>query len=128
MACALAPSIDVLVAARAVQGVAGALLVPSSLAVIVNTFSESERGAAIGSWTAWGAIAGVLGPLAGGELLAIGSWRWIFLINVPLRARLPVADPVRDSPFRAALARRRAGSTFAARCCARSVSAAPCSR
>ncbi len=83
VACALAPSIDALVAARAVQGVAGALLVPSSLAVIVNTFSESERGAAIGSWTAWGAIAGVLGPLAGGELLAIGSWRWIFLINVP---------------------------------------------
>jgi MFS family permease len=52
--------------------------------VIVNTFPESERGAAIGSWTAWGAIAGVLGPLAGGELLAIASWRWIFLMNVPL--------------------------------------------
>jgi EmrB/QacA subfamily drug resistance transporter len=82
--CALAPSIGVLVAARALQGLAGALLVPSSLAVIVNTFPEDERGAAIGSWTAWGAIAGVLGPLAGGELLAIGSWRWIFLINVPL--------------------------------------------
>jgi MFS family permease len=84
VACALAPSIEALVAARAVQGIAGALLVPSSLAVIVNTFPESERGAAIGSWTAWGAIAGVLGPLAGGELLAIASWRWIFLINVPL--------------------------------------------
>ncbi|HWY90746.1 MAG TPA: DHA2 family efflux MFS transporter permease subunit [Solirubrobacteraceae bacterium] len=84
--CAAAPSIGVLVAARALQGVAGALLVPSSLAVIVNTFSESERGAAIGSWTAWGAIAGVLGPLLGGELLAIGSWRWLFLINVPLVA------------------------------------------
>jgi EmrB/QacA subfamily drug resistance transporter len=84
MACALAPSIGVLVAARAVQGVAGALLVPSSLAVIVNTFPEDERGKAIGSWTAWGAIAGVLGPLAGGELLALASWRWIFLMNVPL--------------------------------------------
>jgi EmrB/QacA subfamily drug resistance transporter len=82
--CAAAPSIGVLVAARAIQGVAGALLVPSSLAVIVNTFPASERGAAIGSWTAWGAIAGVLGPLAGGELLAIASWRWIFLMNVPL--------------------------------------------
>ena len=82
--CALAPSIGVLVAARALQGVAGALLVPSSLAVIVNTFPESERGAAIGSWTAWGAIAGVLGPLAGGELLALGSWRLIFLMNIPL--------------------------------------------
>ena len=82
--CALAPSVGVLVAARALQGVAGALLVPSSLAVIVNTFSEDERGAAIGSWTAWGAIAGVLGPLLGGELLALGSWRLIFLINIPL--------------------------------------------
>jgi EmrB/QacA subfamily drug resistance transporter len=84
LACALSPTIGVLVLARALQGVAGALLVPSSLAVIVNTFPESERGGAIGSWTAWGAIAGVLGPLAGGELLALGSWRWLFVINVPL--------------------------------------------
>jgi EmrB/QacA subfamily drug resistance transporter len=84
LACAISPSIGVLVGARAVQGVAGALLVPSSLAVIVNTFPASERGKAIGSWTAWGAIAGVLGPLAGGELLALTSWRWIFLMNVPL--------------------------------------------
>ncbi|HTB70265.1 MAG TPA: MFS transporter [Solirubrobacteraceae bacterium] len=86
LACALAPSIGVLVAARALQGVAGALLVPSSLAVIVNTFPADERGGAIGTWTAWGAIAGVLGPLAGGELLALASWRWIFVINVPLAA------------------------------------------
>jgi EmrB/QacA subfamily drug resistance transporter len=84
LAAALAPGVGALVAARALQGVAGALLVPSSLAVIVNTFPQSERGAAIGSWTAWGAMFGVLGPLAGGELLAIASWRWIFLINVPL--------------------------------------------
>ncbi|HEX3909699.1 MAG TPA: MFS transporter [Solirubrobacteraceae bacterium] len=84
--CAASPSIGVLVAARALQGVAGALLVPSSLAVIVNTFPASERGGAIGTWTAWGAITGVLGPLAGGELLAIASWRWIFVINVPLAA------------------------------------------
>ena len=83
LACAVAPTIGTLVAARAVQGVAGALLVPSSLAVIVHTFPASERGAAIGSWTAWGAIAGVLGPLVGGELLAIASWRWLFVINVP---------------------------------------------
>jgi EmrB/QacA subfamily drug resistance transporter len=84
LACALSPSIGALVVARAVQGIAGALLVPSSLAVIMNTFSESERGGAIGSWTAWGAIAGVLGPLVAGELLALGSWRLIFLINIPL--------------------------------------------
>jgi EmrB/QacA subfamily drug resistance transporter len=82
--CALSPSIGVLIGARAVQGVFGALLTPSSLAVIVNTFSEEERGPAIGTWTAYGAIAGVLGPLVGGELLAIASWRWVFLINVPL--------------------------------------------
>jgi EmrB/QacA subfamily drug resistance transporter len=84
LGAAVAPSIGALVAARAVQGVFGALLVPSSLAVIVNTFPASERGGAIGSWTAWGAIFGVLGPLAGGELLAVASWRWIFLINIPL--------------------------------------------
>jgi EmrB/QacA subfamily drug resistance transporter len=84
VACALAPSIGVLVATRALQGCAGALLVPSSLAVIVNTFTAEERGAAIGSWTAWGAIAGILGPLVGGELLALGDWRWVFLVNVPL--------------------------------------------
>jgi len=86
LACALSPTIGVLVAARALQGIAGALLVPSSLAVIVNTFGAKERGGAIGTWTAWGAIAGVLGPLAGGELLAVASWRWIFVINVPLAA------------------------------------------
>ena len=82
--CAIAPIIGFLVAARALQGVAGALLVPSSLAVIVNTFPPDERGAAIGTWTAWGSISTALGPLAGGELLAIASWRWIFVVNVPL--------------------------------------------
>jgi EmrB/QacA subfamily drug resistance transporter len=82
--CAIAPTIETLIAARALQGIAGALLTPSALAVIVNTFSESERGRAIGSWTAWGGIATVVGPLAGGELLAIASWRWIFIINLPL--------------------------------------------
>lgn len=84
--CALSPSIVFLVGARALQGVAGALLVPSSLAVIVRTFPRAERGAAIGSWTAWGAIASVLGPLAGGELLALASWRWIFVLNIPFVA------------------------------------------
>ncbi len=85
-ACALAPSAGALIAARGVQGVAGALLVPSALAVIVNTFPDDERGPAIGSWTAWGAIAAVLGPLAGGELLGVASWRWVFLVNLPFAA------------------------------------------
>jgi EmrB/QacA subfamily drug resistance transporter len=84
--CALAPTIGALIAARALQGVASALLTPSALAVIVATFREEERGPAIGSWTAWGGIATVLGPLIGGELLAISSWRSIFLINIPLVA------------------------------------------
>ena len=74
--CAIAPSIGFLIAARALQGIAGALLVPSSLAVIVATFPEQERGPAIGTWTAFGAIATIIGPLGGGALLAVVSWRW----------------------------------------------------
>jgi EmrB/QacA subfamily drug resistance transporter len=82
--CALAPSIGLLIAFRALQGVAGALLTPSSLAVIVATFSQRERGPAIGTWTAWGTIAGALGPLVAGAILNVASWRWIFVINLPL--------------------------------------------
>jgi EmrB/QacA subfamily drug resistance transporter len=81
--CAVAPSIEVLVAARALQGVFGALLTPSALAVIVSAFPPSERGMAIGSWTAWSGIAFVIGPLAGGWLVDVASWRWIFAVNVP---------------------------------------------
>src|SRR5205823_890104 len=84
VACALAPTIGVLIAARALQGAAGALLTPSSLAIIVAAFSPKERGAAIGSWTAWGGIAGIIGPLAGGWIVDQVSWRWIFALNVPL--------------------------------------------
>jgi EmrB/QacA subfamily drug resistance transporter len=82
--CALAPSIGLLIAFRALQGVAGALLTPSSLAVIVATFRERERGPAIGTWTAWGTIAGALGPLVAGLILNVASWRWIFVINLPV--------------------------------------------
>jgi EmrB/QacA subfamily drug resistance transporter len=83
LACAVAPSVGVLVAARVLQGAFGALLVPSTLAIIIATFPEAERGAAIGSWTAWTGISTVVGPLAGGALIDSGSWRWIFLLNVP---------------------------------------------
>lgn len=83
LACAVAPSIELLVAARALQGAAGALLTPSALAVIIATFPGDERGPAIGTWTAWGGIFTIVGPLAGGELIALASWRWIFLVNVP---------------------------------------------
>jgi MFS family permease len=65
--CALAPTIGLLVALRALQGIVGALLTPSSLAVIVATFPARERGPAIGTWTAWGRIAGALGPLVAGS-------------------------------------------------------------
>jgi EmrB/QacA subfamily drug resistance transporter len=81
--CALAPSIEVLVAGRVLQGVFGALLTPSALAVIVAAFPPDQRGAAVGSWTAWSGIAAVLGPLVGGQLIDAASWRWIFAINVP---------------------------------------------
>jgi EmrB/QacA subfamily drug resistance transporter len=84
LACAVAPTIETLIAARALQGAAGALVTPSSLAIIVGAFAPSERGAAIGSWTAWGGIAAIVGPLAGGWIVDQASWRWIFALNVPL--------------------------------------------
>jgi EmrB/QacA subfamily drug resistance transporter len=84
LACALAPTIETLIAARALQGAAGALVTPSSLAIIVGAFARSERGAAIGAWTAWGGIAAIVGPLVGGWMVDQVSWRWIFAINVPL--------------------------------------------
>ena len=82
--CALSPSIGVLIVARALQGVSGALLTPAALAIIVAVFPKQERGAAIGKWTAWGGIGVLAGPLLGGQIVDSASWRWIFLINVPI--------------------------------------------
>jgi EmrB/QacA subfamily drug resistance transporter len=102
--CAVAPTIEVLVAGRALQGVFGALLMPSALAVIVANFPPDERGGAIGSWTAWGGIATVIGPLVGGWLIDVASWRWIFAINVPfviatvIIVRMAVAERPREGP------------------------------
>jgi EmrB/QacA subfamily drug resistance transporter len=81
--CAIAPDAVLLIVARALQGIAGALLVPSSLALITAVFDDAERGAAIGSWTAWTGVAFVVGPLGGGAMIEFMSWRWIFAINVP---------------------------------------------
>jgi EmrB/QacA subfamily drug resistance transporter len=84
--CAAAPDRNSLIAFRGIQGIAGALLTPASLAVITSCFSGAERGAAIGTWTAWSGISTVIGPLFGGWLIGITSWRAIFLINVPIAA------------------------------------------
>jgi EmrB/QacA subfamily drug resistance transporter len=86
VASALAPSVGFLIGARALQGAAAALLTPASLAIIVGAFPEKTRGAAIGAWTAWGGIASIFGPLAGGLIVDAASWRWIFALNVPLIA------------------------------------------
>lgn len=84
LACAVAPSIEVLIAARALQGAFGALLVPSSLAIITSVFGPDERPAAIGTWTAGTSAAIAIGPPIGGLLVDALSWRVIFAMNVPL--------------------------------------------
>jgi EmrB/QacA subfamily drug resistance transporter len=84
--CALAPNAEILIAARVVQGIGGALLTPGSLAIIEATFHPDDRGRAIGAWSALGGIAGAVGPLVGGWLIEAVSWRAIFFINIPLGA------------------------------------------
>ncbi|MDQ3631860.1 MAG: MFS transporter [Actinomycetota bacterium] len=82
--CAAAPTIEVLVAARALQGVSGALLTPAALAILIAVFPPGERGKAIGTWTAWGGVGMLLGPVLGGQIVDATSWRVVFAINVPL--------------------------------------------
>jgi len=86
VACGFAPTIETLIAFRGLQGVGAALLVPGSLAIISATFPDSERGKAIGTWSALTSITMVIGPLVGGGLIEYVSWRAIFFINVPLAA------------------------------------------
>jgi EmrB/QacA subfamily drug resistance transporter len=99
--CAIAPTGTALILSRGLQGMAGAILTPAGLAVITMTFGGEERGAAIGSWTAWTGVAFVIGPLVGGWLITHGSWRWVFLINVPIAiatlALVAYAVPRRDT-------------------------------
>jgi len=87
--CAVAPTNEFLIVARALQGVAGALLVPSSLALIIAAFSGEKQSRAIGIWTAWTGMAFLIGPLLGGFLVDFSSWRYIFAINlIPIVATI----------------------------------------
>jgi EmrB/QacA subfamily drug resistance transporter len=82
--CATAPNIELLIAARALQGVGGALLTPGSLAILEASFVPGERGRVIGAWSGLGGAATALGPFVGGFLITAVSWRLIFLINAPI--------------------------------------------
>jgi EmrB/QacA subfamily drug resistance transporter len=82
--CGLAPTADILIAARILQGVGAALLTPGSLAMIQGAFVPDDRARAIGSWSGLGSIAAAVGPFVGGALVQYADWRWIFLINLPL--------------------------------------------
>jgi EmrB/QacA subfamily drug resistance transporter len=84
--CGFAPDIRHLIAARALQGIGGALLVPGSLAIISATFPITERGKAIGTWSGFTGITAAIGPVLGGWLVQHLSWRWVFFINLPIAA------------------------------------------
>jgi EmrB/QacA subfamily drug resistance transporter len=85
-ACALAPDFGILVSGRLLQGVGAAMLAPNSLAVLGQSFSGAAKGRAVGIWAATAAVAGAIGPVLGGWLIDLGSWRAIFLINLPIAA------------------------------------------
>ncbi|MCW2602103.1 MAG: drug resistance transporter, EmrB/QacA subfamily [Pseudonocardiales bacterium] len=84
--CALAPSIEVLIAARALQGVGAALLTPGSLAILSASIAPDDRAKAVGAWSGLTGVAGAIGPFVGGWLVENASWRWAFAINIPLGA------------------------------------------
>jgi EmrB/QacA subfamily drug resistance transporter len=85
-ACGLAPRVGVLIAGRAVQGMAAALLVPDSLAILSAAYPPARRGRAIGAWSGWTGITAAVGPLVGGWLVDHASWRWVFFLNIPVAA------------------------------------------
>src|SRR2546428_4649288 len=89
--CALAPNLPLLVVARVLQGAAGALVVPNSLALLETAFSGEERGAAVGHWAAWSAVSAAFGPLVGGWLVDAAPWRWVFVCIAPFAAAALVA-------------------------------------
>ena len=85
-ACAFAPGSGVLIATRSLQGIGAALLTPGSLSILQATFANDDRGRAIGAWSGLGGLATAAGPLLGGYLIGVASWRWIFVINLPVGA------------------------------------------
>src|SRR5262245_64996790 len=95
--CSIAPDSEALVAARALQGIGGALLTPGSLAILQASFAARDRGRAVGAWSGLSGIAGAIAPFFGGWLIGVGSWRLIFLINVPLAIAV-VAMAIRHVP------------------------------
>jgi EmrB/QacA subfamily drug resistance transporter len=95
--CGLAPSTELLIAARGLQGIGGALLTPGSLSLIQASFRPEDRPRAIGLWSGLGGIAGLGGPFLGGFLVDALSWRWVFLVNLPL-AIVVVAVSLRHVP------------------------------
>ena len=95
--CGLAPSIGVLIGARVLQGVGGALLTPGSLSIIQASFVPEDRPRAVGAWSGLGGVAGAIGPLLGGWLVQAGGWRWVFFLNLPL-ALAVLAVTIRHVP------------------------------
>jgi EmrB/QacA subfamily drug resistance transporter len=123
--CGLAPNLLVLVLARALQGVGGALLTPGSLAILQASFRHDDRARAIGAWSGLGGLAAAIGPFAGGWLVQGPGWRWVFLLNLPLAALVvlttvrfvpessdPEAVPALDVPGAVLAAAGLAGLTF----------------
>lgn len=82
--CGISPTIEMLIAGRTLQGVASAVMTPGSLAIIESSFRRQDRGKAIGIWSALGGISAAIGPVLGGWLIDVGSWRWIFFVSLPL--------------------------------------------
>src|SRR5579859_7682687 len=106
VACALAPSAGILIAARVLQGVGGALMTPQTLAMIPAIVPANRRGRAIGLWSGSAGLAAAVGPSLGGVLVTTAGWRWVFLVNVPVGA-IVIAGAV--AALRAVVARRRHG-------------------
>ena len=92
-ACAASQSLGQLIGARAIQGMGAALLVPQGLSILSMSFPEQDRARAIGTWSAWTSVFGAVGPVAGGWLMQVWSWRLIFLLNLPLVLLIMVLAP-----------------------------------